>query len=387
MLGAKRRHGVVCGHACEPSVPAVERDEGHDSVEQHERGANQRHGVAPFPGDQVDHVEHNGQKELDPNHAERSPHAHELEVRAASDAEKRARVVPGARAERELEEPADEILERPADHGAHDEDHDDVGLVETVERDGHQNGAEPVDRRERPPEHAGSDLVDAGVDDEHVVDRLDGVAHHAGDDEDPKQVEEIERDVSAARFIAAERSLLELLERLHVAQLALKLPLVGKGRIDVSERRDEQDGGEHVPRGVVGHADQHERAEAPRHQKHDDELGRLTRPASFEHDEPDAEHHERDDDDGHQGDVEHVEDLRDDGVVAQFAVREVHARVDEHQNVLGDKQKAPDDAEDPVYFESERSAVALGSSVIAEAVFRARRAALRGAVAPPWRWG
>ncbi len=53
-----------------------------------------------------------------------------------------------------------------------------------------------------------------------------GDFHDAADREYPEQVDEIERDVAASRFVASDRPLFHLRTCIHVAQAALKLSLL-----------------------------------------------------------------------------------------------------------------------------------------------------------------
>ena len=227
MVGAELLDGVVGRAARLALVPAIEREQREAAVRDHERRAHRGHRVAPVPGYEVHDLEHPRQKELDPHDAEHAPHGHEHAVRAPVDRQERARVVPGDDAEGELHEPAGEVLERASDDGAHQEDEHDVLVVEAVERHGHEHGSEPVDRRERPEQKPGAVLVVAGVDHGEVVGRLDGEPQHAAYDEYPEQVEEVEGDEPLARLVAAERAVLGLLARFHVAQFALQLALLG----------------------------------------------------------------------------------------------------------------------------------------------------------------
>ena len=224
----------------QPSVPTVERLQRHDGVHEHERRGDCGHGIAQLPGNQVHHVEHLRQERLYPQHAQHAPHCHEHAVRASIDREERARVVPGHRAECGFHKPADEELERAANHGAHQKDHRHRFVMEAVERHGHEHCAHAVDGRERPEQHARAILVLAGNNDDEVIYHFNDQAQHATDHENPEHVEEVERDIAAPCRVQAERSLLRLVARLHVAELALQLALLGKRRIDVA-RHEEQE--------------------------------------------------------------------------------------------------------------------------------------------------
>ena len=196
------------------------------------------------------------QGQLHPHHAKGPPHAHEHEVGATVDVEKGAGIVPGDGAEGVFHEPADEVLEGAPDDGADEEHHGDGRVVEAVERQRHEHGAEAVNGGEGPPQKAGAILVVAEVDHEHVVDGLDDHPGHRGDDEDPEQVEEVQFDIAAAGLVQAEGAVLGLFARLHESQPPLQLALVGQRRIHPDVGRDEDEGaGAEEPQARV-HAEQ-----------------------------------------------------------------------------------------------------------------------------------
>ena len=73
------------------------------------------------------------------------------EIGPAVDGEEGAGVVPGDHAEGGLHVPGDEELERGADDTGDDEDEQGVAVPHAIERDGHEQGAKTVNRRERSP--------------------------------------------------------------------------------------------------------------------------------------------------------------------------------------------------------------------------------------------
>ena len=180
--------------------------------------------------------------------------------------------------------------------------------MEPIERHGHEHGPKAIDGRERAEQHAGTVLDLARLHHHEMEHRLDDQSQHAAHDEDPEDVEEVQGDVALPRLVAAERAILHLFARLQVAQQALQFALLGKRRVDVARKGNEQhhDNGEKDKVGVD--AEQHHVAEDARHGQCDERLGRLGRVPPLVAQKADAEddeqhrqqdqhphHHERDD--------------------------------------------------------------------------------------------
>lgn len=123
-----------------------------------------------------------------------------------------------------------------ADNGTHQENHEEIGFMETVERNGHEHRPNTVDRRKRSIQKTSAVLVDAWLNNSHVIDDLDNQTEYAAHHENPEQVEEVQLDIAFARLVATEGSVFGTLARLKVGQLALKAALFRKRGIDIRQQ-------------------------------------------------------------------------------------------------------------------------------------------------------
>ena len=132
----------------------------------------------------------------------------------------------------------------------------------------------------------------AGVDHDEVVHRLDAQAQDAAHHEYPEDVEEVEGDVAFAGFVAPERAILGGLARLHVAQLAAQLALLGKRWVQVALHHDEEHGHDAVGDQAPAQAGQHDVAQHHAHKHGDHGVGDLRGVAALVAQQADAEHGE-----------------------------------------------------------------------------------------------
>ena len=97
---------------------------------------------------------------------------------------------------------AHERLEGTADDRRHQKDDEPIAFVEAVEEDGHEHRAATVDGRERAEQQPRAVLPLAWHHEQKVDDLFHEQPQHAGHDEYPEQVEEVQRDVALARGVA-----------------------------------------------------------------------------------------------------------------------------------------------------------------------------------------
>ena len=171
--------------------------------------------------------------------------------------------------------------------------------MEAVEEDGHEHRAATVDGRERAEQQPRAVLPLAWHHEQKVDDLFHEQPQHAGHDEYPEQVEEVQRDVALARGVAAERAGLPLRMLLGLAGLAVGATFFEQRGVKVALQRHRDCETDAVGNKLVANAGQHDGAQSPGQKKHVQPVGEQRCPAPLVADEAHAEHNERDGE-GHQ---------------------------------------------------------------------------------------
>ena len=199
MLGKKFLLVCLHGDACLPRRPAIQRHERRHAVDQEKHERHRRDKRAPTQRNRASRAQDGRQQDAHPDQAERAPGQRMREVRAPLDVQKLVAVVPGQHAKRRLHVPADAELHRRAHDARYYVDEGGVFVPHAVQREGEQCCARAVygrQRRKHQPRAALPHVVH-----EQAKHHLDAQTGKRADDENPKDVEEIERDVGLAVWV------------------------------------------------------------------------------------------------------------------------------------------------------------------------------------------
>ena len=182
--------------------------------------------------------------------------------------------------------------------------------METGERNSHEHRPNAVNRRKRPIQKARAVLVDAWLNDGHVVDDLDNQTEHAAHHENPEQVEEVQLDVAFARFVAAESSVFGAFARLKVGQLALKAAFFRKRGVDIRQQGNKEHQMQHFVEARAMQARKHDLAHHDGDVDCHEDFGRNARAATAVAKHAHAQNNGHNRANARQGDLHNCDDER-----------------------------------------------------------------------------
>ena len=153
--GVHRRGGRL---PLDPLGPAAHRQQAHGAVKDHEQHQHPGEDLAEPVGELQDYLGGAGVDALDPQHPQDAPEQGVQQADAAVEVEGHIAVVPGGGAEQRLLPPGEQVLDDAAHDGSAEEGDGGAAVAVAVQRQGHDHGADAVDRVEGAVHQAGAAL-------------------------------------------------------------------------------------------------------------------------------------------------------------------------------------------------------------------------------------